>query len=144
MKKVGFVFVFLMCILLVGCGKDYYALPSNPIVFEQTSFYNPNNDEDVYAGIEFDSRVYIPYGTWQGLSSHKYIIKECIGYIKDDTDKNNTQTRVYALKNTDDYLMVYITGGIMNQPDFYRATDTIDKNIETPSYIDKLDNDYWE
>jgi len=146
-KKVSIVPVMLMCILLVSCGKNYYddcALPSNPIVFEQATFYNPNNDKDAYVSIEYNGRVYIPYGTLQGAMGQKYAVKECVGYIKNDADKNDTQVRVYVLYNTDDYLMVYITGGIMNQPDFYRAIDTIDKDIETPSYIDKLDDDYWK
>ena len=30
----------------------------------------------------------------------------------------------------------------MNQPDFYRALDTKDKNIEIPNFINKEDYEY--
>lgn len=59
---------------------------------------------------------------------------------------NDKDTRVYTLANDKDenFLMVYYIGeSLMNQPDFYRAQDTKDKNIEIPNFIDKEDYEYW-
>ena len=40
-------------------------------------------------------------------------------------------------------MVYYIGESLMNQPDFYRALDTKDKNIEIPNFIDKEDYEYW-
>lgn len=96
--------------------------------------------------------MYIQYGTLKGQIKTKDI-KNCIGYIIQDensssyTNLNDKDTRVYTLANDKDenFLMVYYIGSsLMNQPDFYRALGTKNKNIEIPNFIDKEDYGYWK
>ena len=41
------------------------------------------------------------------------------------------------------YLGQFETEGVMNQPDFFRAIDTVGKDITTPAYIDDLEYIFW-
>lgn len=49
---------------------------------------------------------------------------------EDDTEQN--------------FLMDYITDGVMEQPSFWRAADTKGKDLFVPAYIDSLGYEYWE
>lgn len=71
-------------------------------------------------------------------------IEACVGYLVQNGE-DSTDYRVYTLSYNanDDYLMLYVDG-VMNQPDFWRATDTRGMVIDTPEYIDNLDYTYWE
>jgi hypothetical protein len=63
------------------------------------------------------------------------------------SEEDNTDTRVYTLSDDSEcnYLMVYDIGStLMNQPDFYRAIDTLRRDISTPEYIDSLAYSLWE
>lgn len=40
--------------------------------------------------------------------------------------------------------MNYYVNGMMEQPDFYRAIDTVGVDVHTPNYIESLDYDIWK
>jgi uncharacterized membrane protein len=138
------IIILLICILrLTGLGVKYPELNDDAIAFNMEEYVDESNDDDSYGTIEYKGRTYIPYGTLKH-SIKTNDINECIGYIIQD--ENNKNWRIYTLTedSNNNYLMVYdIETNLMNQPDFYRAIDTKGENIDTPSYIDPLDYNFW-
>ena len=129
-------------LILTGCGNGInYDLPDDPIKFETQRYVSPKDNDDGYQIIEYGGRLYIPYGTIS-RSLKVEDVGECLGYIVQDgvEDKN---ARIYKLAETGDYIVDIYINGEMDQPVFYRAENTIGKNIDTPSYIDSLNYDIW-
>ena len=69
MKK-GILNALCFCMTLFtqeGCGNRIdYSLPDNPIEFNTDTFVNPADENDDYLSLEYDGRVYIPYGNLMG------------------------------------------------------------------------------
>ena len=140
----------MLVLVTILTRTNYPELKKNAISFIMGE-YKSDIDDTLYGSLNYNDRIYIPYGTLKGQIKTKDI-KNCIGYIIQDenssstTNLNDKDTRVYTLVNDKDenFLMVYYIGeSLMNQPDFYRALDTKDKNIEIPNFIDKEDYEYW-
>lgn len=148
-------FVLLLGFLifyLTGCGVKYPDLENDAIAFNMGEYTDVSDDDAKYGTIQYNGRVYMPYGVLKGVINAKDI-KKCIGYIIQNEnsssiiDQNNKDTRVYTLTEdlNENYLMIYYIGTTeMNQPDFWRAVDTKGKKIDTPNYIDSLDYNYWK
>lgn len=126
-------------LLLSGCSlnlnhNDTFDLPSNPQSFEQVYF-----EDDGETSIEIGGRTYSYFGRLNGKMPGESIC-ECLGYIDNDKD-----TRVYSLTDDplDNFLMVKHIGGIMDQPEFLRAKDTIHENILAPYYIKSACYESW-
>lgn len=146
MKRVISIMLILFAFLCVlnGCGRlDVYKLPDKPIAFQQGTFENPNDEFDTYVSITYNGREYIPYGAFKDNIDLDEVDR-CIGYIQVDTDTESNQVRVCTLKGTDDFLMECITDAIMEQPSFYRAVDTQNKEMEIPDYMESSGDDYWK
>ena len=128
-----------LCILC-ACGESVIKnLPENAPNIVTTEYTNPDNADDGYAGvIEYGGRTYVFYGTQSGMIRES-MIKECIGYTDGDTN-----SRVYTLNDTDDYIATYYVNGEMEQFHFLRALDTVGEDIATPEYIDSLDYELWK
>lgn len=129
----------LCLFFLTGCSRIDYSLPDNPEAFTLQSYsYNDDTGGEL-GGFEYNGRDYVFFGTIKGgiLSNE---VGECIGYIISETNPDDKNDRVMKLTASDDFLMCYYVNGIMEQPDFYRAADTRDKDIEIPEYI--VDNGY--
>lgn len=152
MKKiiVTSIVIILVALLLIFTNTRYPNLKENAIGFTMGE-YKSEIDDTLYGSITYNNRTYIPYGLLKGHVKTKDI-KECIGYIIEDEnsssyiDKNDKDTRVYTLTkdNEENFLMVYYIGTtLMNEPDFFRAIDTNNKNINIPSFIDNGDYGYW-
>jgi hypothetical protein len=142
MALILLVIILLICILGINLFKvKYPELNDDAISFNMGEYVDESDDNASYATIEYNERTYILYGTLKHSIKTKDI-NECIGYIIQD--ENN---RVYTLTEdiNNNYLMVYDTEtNLMNQPDFYRAVDTKGEKIDTPSYIDSLDYNFWK
>ncbi len=137
-------FICLIMLMLAGCGNRIdYSLPDNPIVFNANTFINPADKNDTYLSLEYNGRVYIPYGNLTGSIDGKDVGK-CLGYYVQDGNKME-DTRIFLL--TDDsnanFLIRIDTVGVMSQPDFFRAVDTKGENIDIPQYIDSSDEPFW-
>ena len=132
-------------LLLTGCGnKIDYSLPDNPIAFETATYTNPTDSEDTYTSIEYNGRTYIGYGTLKGNLT-KEDVGDCLGFIVQDNVRME-DTRIFTL-TTDagvNYLARLETEGVMNQPDFFRAIDTLGQDIATPDFIEDLGYDFWK
>ena len=129
-------------LILTGCGNGInYDLPDDPIKFETQRYVSPKDNDDGYQIIEYGGRLYIPYGTIS-RSLKVEDVGECLGYIVQDgvEDKN---ARIYKLAETGDYIVEIYINGEMDQPVFYRAEDTIGKDLHDPDYIESLDYDIW-
>jgi hypothetical protein len=138
------IIVLLICILkLTRFGVKYPEFNDDAISLIMGEYIDESND-DSYGTIEYNGRIYILYGTLKHSLKTKDI-NECIGYIIQDEDNKNS--RVYTITEdlNNNYLMVYdAETNLMNQPDFYRAVDTKGEKIDTPSYIDSLDYNFWK
>lgn len=137
-------FIGLTVFMAWGCGNGInYELPDEPIKFSTQTFVSPVDKNDTYSAIKYNDRLYIPYGTLDKTLKGDDV-GACLGYIVQDgvADKN---TRVYVLTADKDvnYLAEINTEGFMDQPIFFRAEDTIGKNIDTPSYIHSLNYGVW-
>ena len=144
-------YIILICTLLclTGCKMKYPEFESEKIAFKTNNYIE---SDDWYLSFEYNNRTYLPYGTLKGTLKEKDLAK-CIGYIVQDEnsssiiDENNKDTRVYTLAEAKDnnFLMVYyIKTNLMNEPIFYRAIDTKEKDITIPKIINSLDYNYWK
>ena len=125
--------------MFTGCrtGK-IYRLPDNISELKTGTYINPDDKEDSYLTIIYNGREYAAYGV-QGKTIKDSMIDKCIGYIDGDTN-----SRVYSLVDTKDYIADYYVNGVMEQVGFLRAIDTIGKSVDTPDYIDDLEYDIWK
>ena len=154
MKKYAAVIgVILICLFaLSGCTKRPLPdLPSDAVAFEMGTFIDSEHDDASFGTIEYNGRTYIGYGT----VNNKYrqsSVESCIGYIIQDEhsssviDLNNKNRRIYTLSEDPEHIFLMdfdATIELMNQPSFFRATDTKGKDIEIPDYICSLGYDFW-
>ena len=123
--------VFCVC-ALTGCfgASKIKDLPGDAVQIETAEI-------EGYCGVSWNGREYMPYGTQNGTIYEKYIDR-CVGWTGDDTN-----SRVYTLSGTDDYIAEYYVGGEMEQFRFLRALDTVGEDIDTPEYIASLDYELW-
>ena len=144
MKKIPLIILPLLCLTLCcGCGIDK-DLPADPTAFQTGSFTNPADPEDGYLSIEYNGRVYIPYGTLRTRLTGRDV-GPCLGYTVQDGEPQ-TDVRIFLL-NADpeaNFLLRMAVNGIMEQPDFFRATDTAGKNVPEPDCIESLHYAFWE
>ena len=66
LKRRGSIAAAILALILAvsGCGQaeyDYSQLGS--LKFESLEFANPLDDEDIYGAIEYEEKLYVPYGT---------------------------------------------------------------------------------
>ena len=79
-KLAALIVIMIFVSVLSGCTKKLPNLPSDAVAFEMGTFIDENHDDATFATIEYNGRVYIPYGT----INNKYgqnCIKSCVGYI---------------------------------------------------------------
>ena len=134
---------FLLC--LAGCGKRIdYELPEKPIEFHTGTFMNPADPDDSYLSIEYDGRTYIIYGTLKNQIDGDDV-GACLGYIIQD-GVSMKDSRIFLLNADPDanFLVRVSTGGMMEQPDFFRALDTKGKTICAPRCVQSLDYSFWK
>ena len=136
----------VITVFLAGCGGPRYPeLPADAAAFEMGAYIDEADDDAGYGVIEYEGRTYMPYGTICRTVQAKDVAA-CIGYIVQDGEPL-PDTRIYTLAGdpAHHYLMEYYVGTtLMNQPIFWRATDTWGQEIPTPAYIDGLDYGYWQ
>ena len=151
-KILGILLMGVLVLSLTGCNIKYQDLEKDAIGFQTGNYIDENDDSAGYLTIEYNGRTYMPYGTLKGSLKEKDIDK-CIGYIIQNEnsssiiDKDNKDTRIYTLidDKENNFLMEYYIGtDLMNQPSFYRAIDTKNKDINIPKFIDSLDYNYWK
>ena len=151
-KILGILLMGVLVLSLTGCGIKYPDLEKDAIGFQTDNYIDENDNGVGYLTIEYNGRTYMPYGTLKGSLKEKDIDK-CIGYIIQNEnsssiiDKDNKDTRIYTLidDKENNFLMEYYIGtDLMNQPSFYRAIDTKNKDINIPKFIDSLDYNYWK
>ncbi len=143
-KTLMIIVLMLMIVAVTGCGsKIDYGLPDNPIEFNTSTFANPSNEADEYSAIDYEGRKYIPFGTLKG-SLGSADAGECLGYLVQEGQKLE-EVRLFTLADDREvnYLVEIDTEGEMSQPSFYRAVDTVGKEIDVPPFIDSLDYAYW-
>ena len=130
--------------ILTGCGRRIdYELPENPIEFHTGTFLNPADPDDTYQSSEYNGRTYIGYGTLKG-SIDGDDVGQCLGYVVQDGVKLDDM-RVFLLNSDPDanYLVQLVSGGMMDQPVFFRALDTRGREIDIPRYVESLDYPCW-
>ena len=133
--------VLLLCgmVLLPGCSlpdgnRGLAELP--PAASAYTQRFDSDSGE---ALIDYNGRTYSFFGTIRNKMSNSSA-RECIGYLENDEN-----THLYTLSEDplDNYIMMKNTTGFMEQATFYRATDTKQKDIFTPEYIESLGYECW-
>jgi hypothetical protein len=144
LSKLG-VLLIPATLMMCGCQRGSYGinydLPDDPKAFVMEKYINPSDKDDGYETLVYNGRRFIPYGT-TGRSINGDDVGACLGYIVQDGVEDKG-ARIYLLTATDDYLAeIFINAG-MQQPIFFRAEDTIGKNIDTPSYIHSLNYGVW-
>lgn len=138
----------ILCIITVfasGCfRREAYALPDEPTVFYTYSYLDSEDREDAYNAIIYNERAYLPYGTLTGTLNKSSDVECVLGYVFNSDFPDDDGERVIKLNGTDDFLMLYYVKGVMEQPMFYRAVDTMEQDIFIPDYIESLGYDIWD
>ena len=132
-------------LFLAGCGRRIdFELPEKPIEFHTGTFVNPADPDDACQSIEYNGRTYIWYGTLKGKIDGDDVGR-CLGYIVQDGVVMK-DARIFLLNADPDanYLVRISIGGVMEQPDFFRALDSKGETISTPPYIENLGSSYWK
>ena len=152
-KYAAFICIFMICLsALSGCERKHLPdLPGDAVAFEAGTFIDDEHDDDSFVTIEYNGRTYIAYGTINSKFRYGFI-DSCIGYLIQDgnissvVDLYNTNRRIYTLSGDPghSFLMDYDDSvNLMNQPVFFRATDTKGKTMDIPDYIDSFDYEFW-
>ena len=128
--------VLLAALCLTGCGSDRYALPENPVVFENGTFVNPDDPEDSFCSVEWDGRTYIMFGIEKGMTTH---FGTCLGYIAGDEN-----ARIFAAEGLPEteYLISYYIAGEMEQAVYLRCIDT--RGQPAPEQLDSYGYPFWD
>ena len=105
MKKVSILAVFIFISLLVcGCAGMYgTVLPSNPIAFSSFQVTDSKNTYDKYDSIEYNGRIYVPFGTVKSTLK-KSEIDQCLGYLDFGTGPNNIHICTLTADPNNDFL----------------------------------------
>ena len=145
MKKVSILAVFIFISLLVcGCAGMYgTVLPSNPIAFSSFPVTDSKNTNDKYYSIEYNGRIYVPFGTVKSTLK-KSEIDQCLGYLDFGTGPNNNHICTLTADPNNDFLVRVYGYDPTEKPAFYRASDTYHQQINIPTYIMDLGLDYWK
>lgn len=145
MKKVSILAVFIFISLLVcGCAGMYgTVLPSNPIAFSSFQVTDSKNTYDKYDSIEYNGRIYVPFGTVKSTLK-KSEIDQCLGYLDFGTGPNNIHICTLTADPNNDFLVRVYGYDPTEKPRFYRASDTYHQQIKIPAYIVDLGYDYWK
>lgn len=146
-KKKQLSIITALCIagVLAGCGKKIdYSLPADPIAFNTDTYVSPSDSEDTFRSIEYNGRIYIPFGTQKGNITADDL-GECLGYVVQDGEKLE-DSRIFLLAGDPDanFLGEFSTQNFMNPPMFLRAIDTLGEDITIPSFVEDLGYDYWK
>ena len=136
MKRIHTAAVLLAALCLTGCGRDRYALPEKPVVFETGTFVNPDNPEDTFLSVEWDGRTYILFGIEKGMTTH---FGPCLGYVGDDKNE-----RIFAAEGLpkEEYLIEYYVAGKMEQAVYLRCIDT--KGNPVPEQLESCGYPFWD
>ena len=139
MRRSYYVITALLCAcLLTGCfvqrDRAKWDLPEDPVAFEDR-----DSDEYDMRVLTVGGRDYMPFGTLKNVMNDS-AIRECLGYLNGDEN-----TRVYTLEEDafTNYIMIKNVNGVMEQPDYWRAVDTMGENVATPNYIESLGYEEW-
>ena len=136
MKKITILCVVSFIILtLAGCEDSLtsHELPEQPAVLKTVDVAGTGT-----GGLEYNGRAYLVYGSVGMKGLRKKDIKECVGYVYREDYPDDTELHIYTLANDKnvDFLVEYYTVGVMEQPMFLRAIDTVGKDIEVYDFID--------
>lgn len=129
-------------ILLSGCSRiknpgardNNFDLPDNPAVFTEVF------DENMSAmSVTVYGRTYTDFGDLKDNKS-EYHLRDCLGYVE-----NSEATRIYTLSDDpyDNYIVIKNINSLTGFTRFYRANDTINRDIYTPPYIASLGFECW-
>lgn len=144
-KQIALLALLAALLLLSGCGPRIdYSLPENPTEFVMEEFVNSADPEDGYMTFTYNGRTYVPYGCPKGRITGNDV-GACLGFCVQDGVKDK-DTRILLLNEDREanYLIQIHVNGIMDQPVFFRAADTVGKEISTPGCIESLDYDFWK
>ena len=139
-------------VLLAGCGsqptqsqsKYDFTMPDPPAQFVVKTVDDAEDSTMKYAAIEFDGKIYVKYGTLQSdLDASE--VGSCLGYLVQDGNEIK-EIGVFTLTSDPDrnYLVTLDNAGVMENPSFFRNSETVGKDISTPSFIVSENYNYWK
>lgn len=146
MKKFTFCLPVLLLVLLCACFHPIsFRLPENPIAFENEVYVNPEDSSDTHLALRYYGRIYIPYGNLAGHIDGRDV-GSCLGYyVRDGIKMEDILIYTLADDPEENFLMSFVTDGIMEQPNFFRAVDTKGKDIYIPDFTTpREDSPFWE
>lgn len=128
---------------LIDSSEEYVALKNKVQEQLEESTYNKQNVmNDLIKQAEVEDKKFIVK-----LNCGKHEDEENTLITKFIIDKDNKNTRIYTFIDDkgNNFLMEYYIGtDLMNQPIFYRAIDTKNKDINIPKFFGSLDYNYWK
>lgn len=135
-------------LLLTACGKSAeskydFTMPDSPIEFVSTTVADPKDESLAYAAIQFNGKTYVSYGTLEGELDPAEVGSR-LGYYVQDGEKIE-KIGVFPLTSDPDqnYLFLMDEELVMNEITFFRNSETVGKDITTPSFIKSKNYSYW-
>ncbi len=135
--------LLIALIMTAGCVfGEKYPLPDDPVKAAEEYYTFPDGRGAAMRTI--NGREYVLYGNLDGTVRAKDT-GEVIGYVVREEYPDDLNLRLVKLAATDDIIMEKYVNGMMDQPVFYRALDTIGKDIPVPSFIAPYEEDasFW-
>lgn len=150
MKKIRIAVAAVMTALtLTACGngtesKFDFTMPDTPTEFVTTVIADSEDETTKYAAIEFDGKTYVSYGTLDGEIEQSDVGAR-LGYLVQDGQKLE-EIGIFPLTADPEqnYLLSMDEKGIMESKTIFRNSETVGKDIETPSFIKSSDYNYWK
>ena len=138
-----------VALLLTACGSSAasefdFTMPDSPTEFVTTIVTDSEDSATQYPAIEFDGKTYVAYGTLDG-DIQKSDVGSRLGYLVQDGQKLE-EIGIFTLAADPDqnYLLSMDEKGIMENKTFFRNSETVGKDVLTPSFIKSSDYNYWK
>ena len=136
-------------LLMTACNsgtesKFDFTMPDSPTEFVTTTIVDSEDESVKYPAVEFDGKTYVAYGTLDG-DIEKSDVGSRLGYLVQDGQKLE-EIGIFTLAADPDqnYLLSMDEKGIMENKTFFRNSETVGKDITTPSFIKSSDYKYWK
>ncbi len=146
MKKILILLVLLLTAgLLSGCGGSIDThLPQEPYEFVMGDFVNPDDASDEYSSVTYLNRVYIPFGTLNGKLKDEDV-GSCLGYlVLGGTAVEQVLFFPLSEDENNDFLACLEQKSYKKETVFYRAVDTVGKDLKIPKVIRPSSDKFWQ
>ncbi|MBO6060868.1 MAG: hypothetical protein J6P98_01945 [Clostridia bacterium] len=124
----------------VGCTGEKYPLGEGAAAVEREEYALPDGSTAYL--LRINGREYLYYGRLNGTVRASDTGK-VLGYVRNEQFPEDDGDRIVELTGAGDIIMTYYVKGIMEQPEFLRALDTVGRDIVIPGFVEPYEEQAW-